>query len=286
MGIVMGYESQLSEINEVVVQTVIPYGLDILGAVIIFIVGWLVAGWVSKRIYKACTESVKVDQTLTPLIAKIVKYVILFATLLAVLSQFGFETTSLVALLGAAGLAIGFALQGTLSNVASGVMLLTFRPFEVGNFVNIGGTLGIVDEIGLFLTKMHTLDNVFLIMPNSRIWGNEILNYSKNETRRVDLVFSISYSDDIDKAMQLVKDELSSEKRVLKEPEPLIAVGALGDSSVDLMVRPWTLSADWWMTQLDLTKKIKQRFDKEGITIPFPQRDVHLSGTENGKDES
>ncbi|MDG5766827.1 mechanosensitive ion channel [Balneolales bacterium ANBcel1] len=272
----MNYDLQAGEINEIIAEQVIPYGLNVLGAIAILIIGWLVAGWVGKRLGRVCETSPRVDDTLAPLIAKTAKMVILFATLIAVLAQFGFETTSLVALLGAAGLTIGLAMQGTLSNVASGVMLLSFRPFENGDFVNIGGSIGIVDEIGLFMTKMHTLDNIFVILPNSRIWGSEIMNYSRNETRRVDMVFSISYRDDIDKAMKVVKEVLDEEPRVLKTPEPLIAVGKLGDNSVDLLVRPWTKTSDFWMTMLDLTKLVKQRFDKEGITIPFPQRDVHL----------
>lgn len=268
--------TEMDGVTEVITSHVILYGLNILGAIVILVVGWLIAGWVSKRIRGICEKSDRMDQTLTPLITKIVRILILFATFIAVLSKFGFETTSLVALLGAAGLTIGLAMQGTLSNVAAGVMLLSFRPFEVGNFVSLGGTVGIVDEIGLFVTKMHTLDNVFLILPNSRIWGAEILNYSRNETRRVDMVFGISYKDDIDKAFRIIREALDAESRVLKEPEPLIAVGKLGDSSVDILVRPWTKTPDFWMTSLDLTKDIKQRFDKGGITIPFPQRDVHF----------
>ena len=273
--------SQLEDLDVILAEQVVPYALNVMGAVLILIVGWLIAGWVGKRIRRVCEDSNRLDQTLTPLIAKTVKSVILIATLIAVLSKFGFETTSLVALLGAAGLTIGLAMQGTLSNVAAGVMMLLFRPFEVGDFVSAGGTTGIVDEIGLFMTKMHTLENVFLIVPNSRIWGSEILNYSRNKTRRVDMVFGISYGDDIDKAIRLIRDVLDSEERVLKDPEPLVAVGELGDSSVNLLVRPWTLSSEFWMTRLDLIKAIKQRFDKENITIPFPQRDVHLS-SKNG----
>ncbi|MDI6400476.1 mechanosensitive ion channel [Balneolaceae bacterium ANBcel3] len=272
------------DIQEVVAEKVIPYGFDIIGAVVMLVLGWLIAGWAYKRIKRWGEKTEKMDSTLTPLLAKIVRILILAATLLAVLSKFGFETTSLIALLGAAGLTIGLAMQGTLSNVASGVMLLSFRPFEVGDFVSITGITGIVDEVGLFMTKMHTLDNIFIIVPNSRIWGAEIMNFSRNETRRVDMVFGISYTDDIDKAIRLIKEELSAEERVLKEPEPLVAVGELGDSSVDLWVRPWTKRVDFFATKLDLTKKIKQRFDKEGITIPFPQRDVHLYKTNGSGD--
>lgn len=272
----MGFETEMEKFNEIIANHVIPYGLNILGAVIILVVGWLVAGWVSRRVRRLCVETEWMEQTLTPLITKIVRILILLATFIAVLSKFGFETTSLVALLGVAGLAIGLAMQGTLSNVASGVMLLILRPFRVGDFIGIGESIGIVDEIGLFITKMHTLDNVFLVLPNSKIWGSEILNYSRNETRRIDLVFGISYADDIDKAFEIIREALDADERVLKDPEPLIAVGELGSSSVDIFIRPWTSRDDFWMTKLDLTKDIKQRLDRKGITIPFPQRDVHL----------
>ncbi|MBP3192801.1 mechanosensitive ion channel family protein [Natronogracilivirga saccharolytica] len=279
----MGINSEMGEVAEMIVEEIVPYGLNVLGAIVILIVGWLVASWVSKRVFRACDKSERIDNTLSPLIAKAAKIIILFATLIAVLGQFGIETASLVALLGVAGLAIGLALQGTLSNVASGVMLLTFRPFNVGDFIDAGGTMGIVDEIGLFTTKMHTLDNVYLLVPNSNIWGANIKNFSRNELRRVDMVFGISYSDDIDKAFEIIQEALDADERVLKDPEPLLAVGELGNSSVDLLVRPWTKGPDWWATRLALTKDIKQRFDKGGITIPFPQRDVHLFQKNGGK---
>ena len=275
--------NQFGDVESLFVMEIISYALNVLGAVLILILGWLVAGWLSKRTGKICEDSERIDQTLTPLIVKTVKYLILFATIIAVLSKFGFETASLVALLGVAGLTIGLAMQGTLSNVAAGVMMLSFRPFRVGDFVNAGGINGIVDEVGLFVTKMHTLENIFLIVPNARIWGTEIMNYSRNETRRVDMVFGISYGDDIDKAIRVIHEVLDADDRVLKEPEPLVAVGELGNSSVNLLVRPWTLSAEFWMTRLDLTKAIKKRFDKEGITIPFPQRDVHLYSNNGGE---
>ena len=273
--------------NEFLAEYVIPYGLNVLGAIVILIVGWLVASWVSKRLYRYFEASGRVDKIIVPIIAKVAKIAILLATLIAVLSQFGLETTSLVALLGAAGLAVGLAMQGTLSNFAAGVMLLSLRPFERDDFIKGGGILGIVDEIGLFVTEMHTLENIFLMLPNSRILGSEIMNYSRNETRRVDMVFRISHTDDIDKAFRLIKEELDADKRVLKEPEPLVAVGELNDSSVDLLVRPWTHTPEFWVTRLDLTKAIKQRFDKDGITIPFPQRDVHFynSKEEDNKQE-
>ncbi len=192
------------------------------------------------------------------------------------LSKFGVQTASILAVLGTIGLAIGLALQGTLSNIASGFMLLVLRPFNVGDAVDIGGTSGVVDEIGLFVTEMHTFDNIAVTMPNSRVWGNELKNFSYNDTRRVDLEIGISYEDDIDKAMNVIKEILNADERVMAEPEPLLAVGSLGDNAVVLFVRPWTATANVWPLRYDLTKKIKQRFDEEDISFPFPQRDVHL----------
>lgn len=277
-----------TDVNDItrMVSDFMPMVWNVFWVILVLVAGWIAARWISRRVSNVLQGSEKIDQTLVPFVAKTIRVLILVVVLIAVLSHFGFETTSLVALLGAAGLTIGLAMQGTLSNVASGVMLLSFRPFEAGDFVSVGGTMGVVDEVGLFITKMHTLDNIFMVLPNSAIWGKEIKNFSRNDTRRVDMVFSIGYHDDIDKAIRLITEELAAEERVLKEPEPLVAVGELGDSSVDLLVRPWTLRTDFWMTRLDLTRKIKQRFDREGVTIPFPQRDVHIYETakNNGKE--
>ncbi len=266
----------LENIEEIVAEVIVPYGFNIVGAIVILIIGWLIAGWASKRVRKACQKSERIDETLTPILAQTVKVLILIATVIAVLNRFGVETTSLVALLGVAGLAVGLALQGTLSNFSAGVMIMLFRPFSVGNAVNISGVLGVVDEIGLFSTKMHTFDNIHMIIPNSNIWGQNISNFSTLPTRRVDMVFGISYTDDIDKAMKIINEALAADERVLKDPEPMVAVGELGDSSVDLFVRPWVKASEMWPTRFALIKDIKERFDKEGISIPFPQRDVHL----------
>ncbi len=265
----------MENIEEIVAVVVVPYAFNIIGAIVILIIGWLIASWASKRVRNACDKSERIDTTLTPVLAQTVKVLILIATVIAVLNRFGVETTSLVALLGVAGLAVGLALQGTLSNFSAGVMLMLFRPFNVGDAVNISGVLGVVDEIGLFSTKMHTFDNIFMIIPNTNIWGANISNFSTNPTRRVDLVFGISYTDDINKAMKIINEALAADERVLKDPAPLVAVGELGDSSVDLYVRPWVNASVLWPTRFALIKDIKERFDKEGITIPFPQRDVH-----------
>lgn len=258
-----------------IVETLLPYGLNLFIAIAILIVGWIIAKWAGKRVLKMASNADNVDDTIVPILAKLTTVVIMLITIVAVLDKFGVQMASLIALIGAAGLAVGLALQGTLSNVASGVMLLTFRPFKVGDFININGMFAVVDEIGLFTTEFHTPDNVYVVWTNSRVWGADIRNFSVNETRRIDLVFGIHYDDDIDKAMKIISEVFAEESRILPEPEPLIAVTELGDSSVDILARPWVKTSDWWLTSLELKKAVKQRFDAEGITIPFPQRDVH-----------
>lgn len=252
------------------------YGVRVVAGILILILGWLVAGWASKRVRHVANRAKAIDSTLEPLLAKAVRVTILSLTGIIVLNRFGIETTSLIAVLGAAGLAIGLALQGTLSTVASGIMLLTLRPIEVGDRVEVGGTVAIVDEIGLMVTKMHTPDNVFVAMPNSQIWGKEIRNHSRNPLRRVDMVFGIGYGDDMTKAMEIIRRTLDADDRVLEEPEPLVAVGELADSSVNILARPWVKSSDFLSAKLALTQRVKERFDENGVSIPFPQRDVHL----------
>jgi small conductance mechanosensitive channel len=250
-------------------------GLNVVAAVAILVVGWVVAGWAEKVVRSASARNDKLDATLVSVLARVVRALVIVFTIIAVLDRFGVQTASLVALLGAAGLAIGLALQGALSNVAAGVMLLGLRPFRIGDAVDIGGTVGAVEDMGLFVTKMRTFEGVPVFMPNGRIWGNEIKNFSRAERRRIDLTIGVGYGDDLDHALGVLGKVVAAEPRVLTEPESLLKVTALGDSSVDLLVRVWTLPADFLATQMDLTKTIKQRFDAEGISIPFPQRDVH-----------
>lgn len=268
--------NDMGENSGVVTGLVITYGLSIIGAVLILIIGYVVAGWAAKKVRKSATKSGKLDDTLVPILASITKIVILIVTLLAVLGQFGVQTASIIAVLGAAGLAVGLALQGTLSNVAAGMMLLILRPFKIGDAVNIGGTFGVVDEIGLFTTEMHSFDNIGITMPNSRVWGQEIQNLSRFDTRRVDMEFGIGYSDDMDKAIKLIKEALEEDDRILPEPEPLIAISELADSSVNIRVRPWANTSDVWPLRYHLTKRVKEKFDENDVSIPFPQRDVHL----------
>ena len=245
------------------------YGLKVIGAIIILIVGRIIAGWAESAVERWLKRSEKFDETL-------LGFLVLIFTVLAVLSQFGIETTSIVALLGVAGLAIGLALQGTLSNVAAGVMLLIFRPFKVGDYVEAAGIAGTVKSISVFITELATPDNVQILAPNSQVWGATVKNYSFHSTRRVDLVMGIDYGDSIDSAMQAVLGVVNADSRVLQDPEPMVVVGNLGESSVDLTIRVWCNAGNYWPLKFDLTKALKQRFDQEGISIPFPQRTIHM----------
>lgn len=266
----------LSNIQETIMPFIITYGLDLVGAIIILFVGWIIANWLQKRIKKAGRKSEKLDETLTTIFAKTAKVVVMVVVIIAVLQQFGVQTASLLAVVGAAGLAIGLAWQGTLSDIAAGIMILIMRPFKIGDAVEVAGTSGVIDEIGLVLTKMHTFDNIAMYVPNSDIWGTKIMNYAKNDTRRVDMVFGFGYDDDMDKAMQIAREVLEADERVLKDPEPQIAVSELADSSVNIIVRPWTARENYWNLKFDVTKRIKERYDEEGLNIPYPQRDIHV----------
>lgn len=272
----MDYLTELIGNSDALMAFFITQGMSLIGAVIILVLGFTIAGWASKRVRKSALKSEKFDDTLAPVFGQVVKVVILVVTLLAVLGQFGVETASIIAILGAAGLAVGLALQGTLSNVAAGMMLLILRPFKIGDVIEVAGTLGVVDEIGLFTTDMHSFDNVGITMPNSRVWGAEIKNLTRFDTRRCDLEFGISYTDDMDKAIWLIKDVLAADDRILEEPETLIAISSLGDSSVVIRVRPWTETSNLWPLRYDLIKRVKEVFNENDISIPFPQRDVHL----------
>jgi small conductance mechanosensitive channel len=251
------------------------YGLRIIGGIIILIVGWVLAGWAGRIAAKAAARTGRIDRTLELYGAKMARLTVLAITIVAVLNNFGVATTSMVAFLGAMGLAVGLALRGTLSNVASGVVLLVLRPFKVDDAVELAGTAGKIVEIGLFATELKTFDGLCTVIPNSSIWGGNITNISRNGTRRIELVFGISYSDDMDKALAIIRDEVAHDERVLKEPEPVIEVVELADSSVNIWCRPWATLDDFFKLKIHLTKRVKERFDEEGITIPFPQRDVH-----------
>lgn len=252
------------------------WGLDLLGALAILAGGWILAGWAARLVRKATGQNERIDKTIAMVLARFTRFSIIAFTLYAVLSRFGVDMAAFLAIFGAAGLAIGLALQGTLSNVAAGVMLLGLRPFRVGDAVDVSGTMGVVDDIGLFATKMRTFDGIPQHVPNSKIWGTAIKNFSTAENRRIDLIVGIGYDDDMKRSLELLRDVVSSDARVLAEPEAVYGVDALGDSSVNLLARYWVGRADFLTAKMEITQRMKERFDAEGITIPFPQRDVHL----------
>ncbi len=239
--------------------------------------------WLSKRIKNyvaSAMEKREIDVLLASFSSNIIYVALVAFVIIAALGQLGIQTTSFVAIIGAAGLAIGLSLQGSLSNFASGVMIIAFRPFKVGDFIEAGGVSGIVEGIQIFSTQMRTGDNKAVIVPNSNIIGGNITNYSAKDTRRVDLVFGIGYDDDIKKAKDVLAELVSNDERILKDPEPVIAVSELADSSVNFVCRPWVKTADYWGVYFDLTEAVKLRFDKEGISIPYPQQDVHMHTVE------
>ncbi len=270
----------LDAVTQELITIVATYGLNVVAAFAILIAGLIASGWARKATVRALSRVDRFDDTLTTFFASIVRYLVIAITVMAVLSQFGIETTSLVAVLGAAGLAVGLALQGTLSSVAAGVMLLIFRPFKVGDYVEVAGQAGTVDALTLFVTELNTPDNVHIIIPNAEVWGTAVVNYSFNSTRRVDLVMGIDYGDDIDKAMTAINEEIAKDNRIHQSPEPFVAVTELADSSVNLVIRVWCDSGNYWGVKFDLTKAFKQRFDAEGISIPFPQTVIHQAANE------
>ncbi|MEJ2290282.1 MAG: mechanosensitive ion channel [Deinococcales bacterium] len=251
-------------------------GLDLVAAIVILIIGWILAGWAAAIVRRAADRSGRLDRTVVTMLGRLARWIVLAFTVIAVLGRFGVQTASLVALLGAAGLAVGLALQGALSNVAAGVLLLALRPFRVGDAVDIAGTAGVVEDMGLFVTRLTSFDGVPLFVPNSNVWGKQISNFSQAGTRRNDLIVGIGYGDDIGAAMAALEELVGSESRALQDPAPMVAVESLGDSSVNLLLRYWTKAGDFYATKLDLTRAVKERFDRDGISIPFPQRDLHL----------
>ena len=263
------------DIAELVQNYVIPWGIKLLLALAIFYIGRMVVAAVVGFVRKVL-EGRGMDAILVSFLVAILRWILLLFVVIAALSQLGINTNSLVAVLGAAGLAIGLSLQSSLSNFAAGVMLIIFRPFTKGDFVEAGGATGVVDTISIFTTTMTTTDNKEVIVPNGAIIGGNITNYAARPTRRVDMVFSVSYEDDIRKAKQLLEEIISADERVLKEPKPVIAVGALAESSIDFLVRPWAKQEDYWGLLWDTTETVKLRFDEAGISIPYPQMDVHL----------
>ena len=257
------------------IELVQNYGLPLVWAILIFIVGRIVAKILTNVVGKMMVKG-NVDETLIKFCKSMVYIALMAFVILAALEKLGVETTSFAAIIAAAGLAIGLSLQGTLGNFAAGVMLIIFRPFKVGDFVEAGGTSGVIEEIQIFSTKMKSGDNREIIIPNGSIIGGTITNFSAKETRRIDLVIGVGYDDDLKKVRSVLEDILGKEERVLPDPEPTIGLLELGDSSVNFAVRPWVKTGDYWPTLFALQEEIKLRFDSEGISIPYPQRDLHI----------
>lgn len=257
----------------------IPYGTKILLAIAIFVIGKSLAKFISRLLAKAVLASTK-DEMLQSFVRSISYFLLLLIVVIAALSQLGINTSSLVALIGAAGLAIGLSLQNSLQNFAAGVMLLIFKPFKKGDLIETGGMSGTVEEMGLLMLELRTGDNKTVLIPNGKVFSDSIVNYSDNETRRIDFIFDISYDADITQAKSIVADILANEQNVLKDPAPVIAVSALAANSVQLVVRPWVNTPNYWATYWGIMEKVKLAFDEAGIAIPYNQMDIHITSEE------
>jgi len=253
---------------------IVGLGLNVVYAFVILLVALWISGRVRNRITGLPRRNKRFDPTLTSFLGSLAKYAILALALIFILGRFGIQTTSLVALIGAAGLAIGLALQGTLSNLAAGVMLIGFRPFRVGDYISAAGQSGTVSEISLIFTEMTTPDNVQIIVPNSDIWSSSIVNYSAHDTRRCDFVFGVSYGADLNAAETVIRQAIAADPRAKDDPAPFVKVSNLGDFSVDFTVRVWCDAADYWDLKFDLTRAVKDGLDAAGVEIPFPTRTV------------
>ena len=254
---------------------VTTYGIKVIGAIIILILGRIAAG-IGRKAVKKVLEKSKTDPAVISFVGSMIYFLILIFAVLAALAKFGIQTASFVAILGAAGFAIGFALQGSLANFAAGVLILVLRPFKMGDFIDGAGVAGTVKDIHLFTTVLATPDNIKIIVPNGKLFGDTIKNFSGFDTRRVDLVIGIGYTSDIQKAYDVLMNLIKEDTRILSDPPTNIAVSELADSSVNFVLRPWVKRQDYWGVKCDLTRKIKEAFDENGIEIPFPQRVVHM----------
>ena len=256
-------------------EALVAWGPMLISALVVLVVGWWLSSLLTSLTRRLMTRAA-VDATLTTFVCNLVYMALIALVVISALGQLGINTTSFAAVIAAAGLAVGFALQGSLGNFAAGVMLMLFRPFKADDFVEAGGVAGTVEGVQVFATKIRSADNREITVPNGQIIGGSIVNYSAKETRRVDLVFGIGYGDDLAKAKATLNEIVSSDERILQEPAPTIAVLELADSSVNLAVRPWVKTGDYWPVHFDLVERVKVEFDRQGISIPFPQTDVHL----------
>jgi small conductance mechanosensitive channel len=263
------------QVSEKALAILTEFGIDLIAAIATLLIGIWIAKWI-RRVVRRVLSRTNFDEILIRFLGNLVYTGRLAVVVLAAVAQLGVQTASLIAVLGAAGLAVGLAMQGSLSNFAAGVLMLIFRPFKAGHYVECAGTAGVVDDVHIFNTRLRTPDNKVVIVPNSEIYSGTITNYSALETRRLSLVYGVSYAEDIDKVKAVIHDVLAADQRVLSDPAPTVALLELADSSVNFAVRPWVATADYWPVLFDLNETIKKRFDAEGISIPFPQRDVHL----------
>ena len=252
------------------------YGLKVVAAIVVFVVGRWVARIARNVLKKILTAKGVVDTTIISFAASLTYIIVLVFVVLAALGQLGIQTTSFIAIIGAAGLAIALSLQSSLSNFAAGFLMIIFRPFKVGDFIEGAGITGTVNEVHIFTTKLKTPDNKIIIVPNGSLMAGNITNFSTTGTRRVDMLFGIGYTDDIDHAKRVIKEILDADKRILREPSTVIGVLELAESSVNITVRPWVNSSDYFNVLLDMNERVKKRFDSEGISIPYPQQDLHL----------
>jgi len=269
------FEFDAEKMSLMIETYIIPWAINIVMAIAIYIIGKIIVGVLVNVFGKVMARS-KYDDMLVDFIKAILNAILMLFVIVASLDQLGVNTTSMVAILGAAGLAIGLSLQGSLQNFASGVMLLVFRPFKAGDFIDAGGEMGTVKSISIFTTMLTTPDNKQIIVPNGKIYSGNITNFSANDTRRVDMVVGISYDSDLKKAKDILNEMVAADERILKDPAPKVAVSELADSSVNFVVRPWVNAADYWAVKFDFNEALKLRFDAEGIGIPFPQMDVHV----------
>ncbi len=263
--------NMINQIKDIIITKAPQYFF----ALVILIIGWITINIV-VNVIRTTLENRKVDRTLLPFLCSLLNAILKVALIISVAAKVGIQTTSFVAVLGAAGLAVGLALQGSLSNFAGGVLILIFKPLKAGDFIEACGHSGTVKEIQIFSTILTTADNKTIVLPNGPLANGPIINFSTQVTRRVDIIFGISYQDDFRKAISLIKSILDSDERVLKEPEAFVRVTALADSSVNIQVRAWTKSTDYWPVYFDLVEKTKETFDREGVSFPFPQRDITL----------
>ncbi len=267
--------AELSALLDSMTASLGPWIGRVLGAIAVLVIGRMLAGWLRKLARRGMERS-NLDRAAIPFLSAAVFWLAMTFVVIAVLGLFGIPTASFVAVLGAAGLAVGLAFQGTLSNLASGVMLLIFRPFSVGDTIEVEDTMGQVEETRLMYTELTTPGGVQTLIPNGEIFGAKISNFTANPTRRVDLVVGVGYGDDLDAAEETIRRVLASDERVLEEPEPLVQVDELGGSSVNFVVRPWCRSEDYWALKRDLTRELKGEIEAAGLEFPYPQRDVHL----------